>query len=69
VLNKDFIQFTKSNRHVAKLVADGASVDAIRSHVVRAKLEWLTGNRNLTDAQIERIVEMLDEVSPRSVFR
>lgn len=69
LLNKDFIQFLKSNRHVAKLAADGAGLEAIRAHVVRAKLEWLTGNRDLTDAQIARIVEMLDEVSPKSVFR
>jgi hypothetical protein len=69
LLNKDFIQFAKSNRHVANLVTEKAGVEAIRSHIVRAKLEWLTGNRGLTDAQIERIVAMLDEVSPKSVFR
>jgi hypothetical protein len=69
LLNKDFIQFAKSNRHVARMVGERASVDAIRSHIVRAKLEWLTGNRDLTDAQIERIIEMLDEISPKSVFR
>jgi hypothetical protein len=69
LLNKDFIQFAKSNRHVARLVGERASVEAIRSHIVRAKLEWLTGSRELTDAQIERIIEMLDDVSPKSVFR
>ena len=69
LLNKDFIQFLKANRHVAKLVAERAGVEAIRAHVVRAKLEWLTGNRDLSDAQIDRIVAMLDEVSPKSVFR
>lgn len=69
LLNKDFIQFAKSNRHVAAMVADKAGVEAIRAHIVRAKLEWLTGNRDLSDAQIDRIVDMLDEVSPKSVFR
>jgi len=69
LLNKDFIQFAKSNRHVAKLVAEKASVEAIRGHILRAKLEWLTGNRDLSAAQTDRIVEMLDEVSPKSVFR
>jgi len=69
LLNKDFIQFAKSNRHVASMVADRAPVEAIRAHILRAKLEWLTGNRDLSEAQIERIVAMLDEVSPKSVFR
>jgi len=69
LLNKDFIQFAKSNQVVADMVANRASVEAIRNHVVRVKLESLTGNRDLTDAQIQRIVDMLDEVSPRGVFR
>jgi hypothetical protein len=37
--------------------------------VVKVKLEQLTGNRDLTEVQAQRIVNMLDEVSPRYVFR
>lgn len=69
LLNKDFIQFAKSSKVVTDLVAARADVDAIRNHVVRVKLEQLTGNRSLSDAQIATIVEMLDAVSPRHVFR
>lgn len=68
-MNKDFIQFTKSSKIVADLVANRASVDEIRNYVVRVKLESLTGNRELTVAQTMLIIEMLDEVSPRYVFR
>lgn len=69
LLNKDFIQFAKSSKIVADMVANRASVDEIREHVLKVKLESLTGNRDLTAAQTSRIVEMLDEVSPRYVFR
>jgi len=69
LLNKDFIQFAKSSKIIADMVANRASVDEIRDHVVKVKLESLTGNRELTVAQTNRIVEMLDEVSPRYVFR
>jgi hypothetical protein len=69
LLNKDFIQFAKSSKIVADMVANRASVDEIREYVLRVKLESLTGNRELTVAQTKRIVEMLDEVSPRYVFR
>jgi hypothetical protein len=69
LLNKDFIQFAKSSKIVADMVGARAPVEAIRDHVVRVKLEQLTGNRQLTDAQIVAIVAMLDEVSPRNVFR
>ena len=69
LLNKDFIQFAKSSKIVADMVANKASVDEIREYVLRVKLESLTGNKELTAAQTKRIVEMLDEVSPRYVFR
>lgn len=69
LLNKDFIQFAKSSKIVADMVANRASVDEIREYVIRVKLESLTGNKELTLAQTKRIVEMLDEVSPRYVFR
>ncbi|MBD2090200.1 hypothetical protein H6F67_10080 [Microcoleus sp. FACHB-1515] len=69
LLNKDFIQFAKSSKIVADMVANQASVDEIRDYVLKVKLESLTGNKELTVAQPKRIVEMLDEVSPRYVFR
>jgi hypothetical protein len=69
LLNKDFIQFVKSSKIIADMVANRASVDEIREYAIRVKLETLTGNRELTTAQTNRIVEMLDEVSPRYVFR
>jgi hypothetical protein len=69
LINKDFIQFAKSSKLVTDMVANRASVDEIRDHVVRVKMESLTGNRQLTPAQTQRIVDMLDEVSPRYVFR
>ncbi|TVP43001.1 MAG: hypothetical protein EA345_17695 [Halomonas sp.] len=69
LINKDFIQFAKSSKTISDMVANHASVDDIRDHVVKVKLESITGNRDLTVAQTQRIVEMLDEVSPRNVFK
>jgi hypothetical protein len=69
LLNKDFIQFAKSSKMVTDMVANRASEDEIRNYVVKVKLENLTGNRELTMAQTQLIVEMLDEVSPRHVFK
>lgn len=69
LINKDFIQFARSSKIVGDLVANRASEDEIRTHVVKVKLEQVTGNRDLTEAQAQRIVDMLDEVSPRFVFR
>ncbi|MGF1518350.1 MAG: hypothetical protein ACFCVB_11160 [Nodosilinea sp.] len=69
LINKDFIQFAHSSKMVGDLVANRASEDEIRDYVVKVKLEGLTGNRELTTAQTQGIVAMLDEVSPRYVFR
>ncbi len=69
LLNKDFIQFAKSSKVISDMVANRASEEDIRNHVVKVKLEGLTGNRELTLGQTQLIVEMLDEVSPRHVFK
>jgi hypothetical protein len=69
LLNKDFIQFAKSSKIVADRVANQASLDDLREYIIKVKFETLTGNSDLTPAQMNRIVEMLDEVSPRYVFR
>jgi hypothetical protein len=69
LLNKALIQAARSNPFVAKMVADGASLEEVRDHVVKANFEAVTGNRSLSAAEVQRIVELLDEVSPRSVLR
>jgi hypothetical protein len=69
LLNKALIQAARSNPFVATMVANKASLDEIRNHVVKANFEAVTGNRSLTGTEVQRIVELLDEVSPRSVLR
>lgn len=69
LLNKDFIQFAKGSKLVSDMVSNRASVEEIRDYIVRVKLENLTGNKDLSDGQVRRIVEMLDEVSRKGVFK
>ena len=69
LLNKEYIQFAKSSKVVADMVADKASVEDIRDHVAKVKFEAVTGNKSLTIEQVRRIIEMLDEVSPKHVFK
>lgn len=69
LLNKALIQAAHSNPYVAEMKARGASIEEIRDHVVKANFEAVTGNRSLTQAEVNRIVAMLDAVSPRSVLR
>lgn len=69
LLNKDLIQFASSSKVMAEMIASNATIEDLRNHAARAKFETLTGNTRLTDAQLNGIVELLDEISPRSAFR
>ena len=69
ILNRDMIQFAHRSSRVRRMVEDGESVDAIRLYAAGAKFRSITGNHDLTDAQVLKIVELLDEVSPKGVFK
>jgi hypothetical protein len=69
LLNKALIQAARSNAFVTTLVERGATLEEIRDHVVKAVFEGVTGNRSLSPAEVQRILGLLDEVSPRSVLR
>jgi hypothetical protein len=69
LLNKALIQAARSNPYVAEMVARKATLEEIRDHVLKANFEAVTGNRSLSLAEVHRILELLDEVSPRSVLR
>lgn len=69
LLNKALIQAARANAFVTTLVERGATLEEIRDHVVKAVFEGVTGNRSLSPAEVQRILGLLDEVSPRSVLR
>ncbi len=69
LLNRDLIKFAKSSTVVRRMITNGARLEELRDHVLRARLEHLTKNRNLSDEQINLIIDTLDQVSPRHVLR
>jgi hypothetical protein len=69
LLNKDFIQFAARSKIVDKMVQDKQSVDNIIQYIVKQRLTDITGNRNLDDHTVNGIIQLLDEVSIRFVFR
>jgi hypothetical protein len=69
LLNKALIQAARSNPYVSELVARSATEAEIRDHVVKANFEAVTGNRAISQAEVNAILELLDAVSPRSVLR
>ncbi len=69
LINKDFIKFAKSSSVVRDLAAEGATAKKIHNYVVANKIRNITGNQDLTDKQVKRMVELLDEAYPKGVFK
>jgi len=69
LLNKDLIQLVHRSSVVRRMIGAGETEEAIRTYVVGAKFRTVTGNANLTDEQALKMAELLDEVSPKGVFR
>ncbi|MBR5754907.1 MAG: hypothetical protein IKX97_03675 [Erysipelotrichaceae bacterium] len=69
LMNKDFIKFAKTSDVVAQMVSEKKSAASIRNYVISSKLRSITGNRQLGSKELKKIVELLDEVSPKGVYK
>ncbi len=69
LLNKDMIKFAYSSSRVRKMIDEGESVEDICLYVVSTKFRNVVGNPDLTDAQIRKMIELLDAVRPKGVFK
>ncbi len=69
LLNRDLIKFAHSSKTVRSMLDEGESVKKVRTYIITSKFRTVTGNRNLSEEQAVRIGELLDEVSPKGVFK
>ncbi|MBO4361047.1 MAG: hypothetical protein J5822_09245 [Eubacteriaceae bacterium] len=69
LLNRDMIRFANRSSVVRRMIADNEKIDGIRLYVTGSKFRSICGNGDLTDEQVLAITELLDEVSPKGVFR
>lgn len=69
LLNKELIQFAHSSEMVRRMVEAQDPEDRIVLFVVGTKFRNVTGNQDLTDEQVLKLAELLDEVSPKGVFK
>ena len=69
LLNKDMIKFAHSSSVVRTMITEGAKPKEISDYVIVSKFRTITGNGKLTGAQVKKMVELLDEVSPKGVFK
>ena len=69
LLNKDMIKFAHCSSIVRKMIGEGAKAKDIVRYVVGAKFRSITRNADLTDAQIQKMIDLLDEVSPKGALK
>ena len=69
LLNKALIRFAHASSKVRGMIAQKDAIETIRLYIVGTKFRNITGNRNLSDEQVLKMAELLDEVSPKGVFR
>ena len=69
LLNRDVIKFSRTSSKVRAMIAALDSVESISLYVTGSKYRAITGNRQLTDAEVLKITELLDEVSPKGVYK
>lgn len=69
LINRDMIKFAHSSSIVRKMIAEGEGAAKIRGYITGMKFRNITENRDLTDDQVQKISELLDEVSPKGVYK
>ena len=69
LINKELIQFGHGSEVVQRMLDAGDPEDRIRLYIVGTKFRNITGNKDLTDEQVLKMAALLDEVSPKGVFK
>ncbi|MBO5999862.1 MAG: hypothetical protein J6P87_09255 [Lachnospiraceae bacterium] len=69
LLNRDLIRFAHQSSTVRQMLEDKEDIDVIRTYIITNKFRKICGNPDFTTAEALKAAELLDEVSPKSVFK
>ena len=69
LLNKDLIQFAHRSSIAKKMISENKPLKEIRNYIVGSKFRTISENPDLTDQEVEGISQLLDEVSPKGVYK
>ncbi|MDR3293193.1 MAG: hypothetical protein LBT20_03715 [Clostridiales bacterium] len=69
-LNKDFIQFAAKSKTLVTLAAKSAPLEELLLFTVKNRAAYLSKSKdNLSDEQISALIDVLNEIDPRSAFK
>ena len=69
LLNKDCIKMGYSSNKIQAMASENAPEEEIRLMIVKGRFAEITGNSNIDDATVKKMIELLDEVYPKGIFR
>ena len=70
LMNKDLIQFTSRSKIIGNMIQAKESVDSILIAIMKSRLQVIANqNNSLDDAMIVKLLEVFDEIDPRSAFK
>ena len=69
LVNSELIKFMKSSSIVRKMIADGEKAADIRDYIVLNKFRNIAGDLDMKEEEVFMIADLLDEVSPKGLFK
>ena len=69
LLNKEMIKSANSSSVVRKMLEEGEGVDGVAQYVAGGRFRNIAEDSDLSDEDVAAIIELLDEVSPRGIFK
>ncbi|MBO4367403.1 MAG: hypothetical protein J5859_01705 [Clostridia bacterium] len=69
LLNRDLIRFAHASKIVRTMIEEGTPLKKVRSYIICTKFRSIIGSKKPTEAQVLKMADLLDEVSPKSAFK
>lgn len=69
LMNKEMIQFAHKSEMVGRMIGAGEAEETILTYIIGTKFRNITGNKDLTDEQVNLIAALVDEISPKGAFK
>ena len=69
LIDRDLIKFAHTSKTVKAMLEEKVTQKKIRNYIVSSKFRSVTGNKKLTEEEALKMAELLDEASPRSVYK
>ena len=69
LLNKEMIKSANSSSVVRKMLEEGEGVDGVAQYVAGGRFRNIAEDPDLSGEEVAAIIELLDEVSPRGIFK